>query len=254
MRAGAQGPLLQKLSFRPDAQTSAYAKHVDSVEGKSEKDSKHYILDVPGHQKSDNCRVSEPTAVLPVHETLREELRTLPQAYYDHPVVERAPDGVLVHPLTVYVDGIPCTRTDGILAVYSYRILSGTRTLLATLRKSSFCKCGCSGWCGLFQVWLFLRWCFEALAEGIYPEQRHDGTQWEDGDPRGILGGTALGYRACLIYLKCDLAELGTSLGLPSVHARLPCPWCCKSGKDWLICQGLTMARMPDGTKNNAGF
>ena len=111
----------------------------------------------------------------------------------------------------------------------------GRRHLFFALSKALCCQCGCRGNCTFFTVFSFLEWSFRCLAEGRYPERRHDSSTWQPRDEsRAERSGQTLKYRACLMYIKGDWAEYATTLGLPTWQDGLrPC-FACNSSLDQL--------------------
>ena len=97
-----------------------------------------------------------------------------------------------------------------------YNLVSGTRHLLATLRKSDLCRCGCQGYCSIFQVWLFYKWSIEAFASGRFPILRHDHTPFisDEDSFRGALAGKPL-TKCVIVQIKADWLEYATSMALP---------------------------------------
>lgn len=91
------------------------------------------------------------------------------------------------------------------------------------------CRCGCrGGWCSLFPLWVFVRWCLRALEAGCYPSCRHDSCEWLPCDElRESLAGKPLGLRGALVQIKADWCEFGNSLGFVKwMHTNKPCPFC----------------------------
>ena len=113
-------------------------------------------------------------------------------------------------------------------------MLTGVRTLVAALRKSELCKCGCKGWDSVYQILLMLAWSFEALAVGKHPQTRHDGSPWGEDVGRSSLSGAELGFKVALVLVKCDLAELSPSFGFPGVTSNIhPCLYCWETAEGW---------------------
>ena len=74
------------------------------------------------------------------------------------------------------------------------------------------------------------------MAEGRFPTSRHDASPLiEETDAwRSIAAGTAMMYKFCLLYIKGDWAEYGSTLGLPTWQDGLrPC-WDCSSCQELL--------------------
>ena len=67
-----------------------------------------------------------------------------------------------------------------------------------------------------------LAWSISALAQGVYPSSRHDGTEWSVTDTvRSRLAGLAMRFRAVVIDINGDWAELANTHGF--CHGLIPC-------------------------------
>ena len=240
-KAGAVG-LCNKLAYRPDdPSTGHYSRHFDDVVGtRLDSAMDWYDLSVPGHKRSDASRCTVETSFVPPHEALDAEIHNidasallraakngkhLPPSYFDHLVVVGAPAETPVYPIAVYMDGVRFTRTDSAHGVTVYNVLTGVRHLVAVLRKSEVCRCGCRGWCTMWHLFQFLHWSFATMAAGVHPSARHDGSAFLPSDStRAALSGVQLGWRAALLFLKADLAEFCNSYGFPSWSSTIaPC-------------------------------
>ena len=245
--AGAQGPA-QDLAFRPDAPTGHFQRHLDTCTGVGRDVAGAYTLTVPGHDKYSLSRVDMTIPCLPLHETLAQEVQqdtSLAKAcrsqldghewsanYMDHPLVKASGDEA-VHPLGLYVDGVPFLKKDSLLAFYGYHLVSGRRHLLVVLRKSQMCQCGCLGWCTISPVLRFLAWSFTALAAGRMPQARHNGQAFasaEDSDRKAKAGQPLL--KALLVHLKGDWSEFCHTLGFPAWNSTLDPCFCCHATQD----------------------
>jgi hypothetical protein len=134
-------------------------------------------------------------------------------------VVQSKLEGEAVYPFAIYLDGVPFQKRDGLLCFTAYNLITLERHLVVLLRKSEMCKCGCTGWCTLFPVWLFLADAVAALAAGVSST------------------GERL-QKMCLLHIKGDWAEFAHSIGLPSWSSLLhPC-FACIATKDQLLALG----------------
>ena len=208
-----------------------------------------YTLDVPGGRPTavddhEDPRTILPIPTLPMHESLAREVEHYPsmesrcrknlqehdwyEQYRQHPVVVSAAPGETVYPVAIYSDGVPFANRDGVLAWYAYNLISGRRHLLVCLRKSELCPCPCQKWCSLHPVWEFLRWSILALAEGVWPSQRSDGTDFtspEDAWRKDRAGSTLM--KAAVVMIKADWLEYASSFALPFwSHKWHPCFKC----------------------------
>lgn len=244
-QAGAVGAV-RSLGLRPGRQSGAYSHHFDKVVPGSSNDlAEYYQVSVPLNSRADAGRVS---GVIPMQlpheaftteflessvasEAMKEALssNTLPPAYFEHEVVRnRGPDEI-VHPLCLYMDGVAYTRTDSLLGVWCYHLLTGVRHLVTCIRKSELCSCGCRGWDSLYPLLSAIAWSFRAMALGRHPDHRHDSAPWREEDVgRASFANESFGWKAICFLIKGDWAEYAHSLGFPT-HAdtQAPCPMCC---------------------------
>ena len=244
-------------AFRPDAPSGHYNRKVKAAFGWSDA-SCFYPLDVPGHGKHDLERGNRTVDTLPLHELLVEDLERdpgcrhtlgqwrrdgmLPDAYWQHPAVRGARDQPVV-PFAIYLDGVPYSQTDSVLGIWAGNLVTGQRFLFAALRKRACCQCGCRGWCTLHPVFAFVAWSLRALAAGVWPSRRHDGSPFGLADgPRAARAGEVMRTRWACLYIKGDWAEYAGSLGLPTWHDALrPCYECPAFGAGQYIALGNTM-------------
>ena len=242
-KAGAKG--VAKLGYPPNRQSGKYSRHFDSVAGSMDGIGELYPMTLPVKSRTDASRISAEIPVLPPHEAIFKEVSEcqdadtllraalknceLPPAYYENPIVVSAAPGELVHPLCVYLDGVAFSRTDNILGLWCYHLHTEKRHLLAAIRRSELCGCGCKGWDTVYGLMSMLKWSFAALAQGSFPDARHDGTPFRaNGDDcRSPHAGTDMGFKAICLFIKGDWAEYNHSLGLPSCKdGKAPCPLC----------------------------
>ena len=73
----------------------------------------------------------------------------------------------------------PYSHVDSTIGFWIVNMITERRYLACCMRKKMLCRCGCRGWCSLFEVFTFLRWCFESLAKKVFPVGRHDGYDTE---------------------------------------------------------------------------
>lgn len=242
MRSGAKGPIVQ-LGMAPTPHTGHYQRHLDSVLRLKETEAKMHRIAVPVYSKNSASRESTLLEVLPPHEAIWEETTEDPTireefeaqlrnqewgaAYKTHPVTQGRSKGEVVFPMALFVDGLPFTNRDSLLAFYSYNLATGKRHLNAVLRKSSTCKCGCRGWCSVAAIWRFLAWSLEALAGGRFPRTDVSGESFPEGSERADLAGKALGFKCAVVQVKGDWAEFSHSFGFASwSSSKHPCLLC----------------------------
>ena len=246
---------------RPDVvgaleeQTGRYSRHFNAVVKHTEYKKDCYYLDVPyyaKHQASRTLRripMTHPILALAqevvdtpsLHGVLSDAVsgNDLPPSYYQHTVVlDSAPS--LVFPVGLYIDGVQYNRRgESTLGVTMMHMVTGARHLICCLRKSTLCKCGCRGWCTLWQVWSVVAWALAGLAKGAWPGNRHDNSAFgEGGEVWAELAGKPIGIRACLLFVKSDWGSGRTSASLGRAackHLALSAPACRNPGYAWTL-------------------
>ena len=120
------------------------------------------------------------------------------------------------------------SKIDAICGITIHNLVSGTRRLSISLRRSLLCRCGCRGWCTMYSIWSFVLWGLRALAAGAFPQARHTGAEWLVSDEvRESLAGKPLGFRGALVHIRADWAEIAKSMGMRNWnHVVRPCPFC----------------------------
>jgi len=157
------------------------------------------------------------------------EARELPTTYFEHPIVTGAPPGSEpVVPVGMFVDGVPFAKKDSVIGFWFYTLTTGIRHIVAVIRKTQLCHCGCRGWCTLWVVFDWLRHGLVAMAQAIFPPAPYSGeAPWMPGLPAAALAGTAM-RRYALCEIKADWAEVHTTFGMASWKSVLfPCRECC---------------------------
>ena len=217
---GVKGPV-DELAKRPGLPSSHYSRHLKQVLGLVGNDETLQHLSILSSDSVDGSRINYALPVLPPHEMLNTEIADhpgtlatklaefvrddkLPPVYMDHPVAKAS--GYTAQPIALYVDGVPTTNRDGVIGIWVYFMLSSQRHLVAVLKKSKLCKCGCLGWCTLFIVFSWLNWSFVCMATGEHPDTCWDGSPHEDFLRRGLVG-TSLLFSACVCAIKGDWME-----------------------------------------------
>ena len=138
------------------------------------------------------------------------ERNELPQSYFNHHITREAPHGTPVYPFALYTDAVKFQRTDSVLGVWLVSLLTNSRHLVAALRKSEMCACGCRGACTVFGLMVALHWSISCMARGRWPAARHDGAAWRASDHmRAASGGNALGWVGVILFIKCDMMLWG---------------------------------------------
>ena len=139
--------------------------------------------------------------------------------------------------LAMYLDGAPFTKDDSFIGFVVYNLLTQRRHLVALLRKSELCACGCSGWCSFFVVFQFLHHSFMALREKRMPLGRSDREPWSELDClwRAGVAGAELRARGMLLYIKGDWAEMSHTVGFPAWNSVKHCCLFCDCVKDTML-------------------
>jgi len=152
---------------------------------------------------------------------------SLPRRYYRHSRVVGAAAGEFVAPYGIFIDGAKYKRGDSVVAIWFFSLITRLRHLIVVIKKAQVCKCACRGWCTWHRAFVYLAWAMEAMQRGVFPERRHDGTEWDDGDPNAALAGTRMVHPCVCIYFKADWGEYAPTIGLPAWSAALyPCKDC----------------------------
>ena len=225
----------------PNAASGHYQRKVKTSVGLYTK-ADMYTLHYPGRIRKQSGRSPGTMEVYCAHELLNDDVdqclldklqraidtRSLPDCYYEHPIVQAHGDSEPVLPVAIFVDGVPYSNTDSVIGWWLENLITGARYFLCPLRKSVVCKCGCKGWCTFWAAFNVVAWMLQALADKIYPLTRHDHKPWDELDRvRASLAGTALRIRAALLYLKTDWAEIAGTFVFPSWTDSLrPCFGC----------------------------
>jgi hypothetical protein len=269
MRAGACGPIAQ-LEVSPDLpanQSGHYQRKFDNALKLRDRQKWLYKMNIPGHAKFSASREVVATSVLAVHELLNDEFRKDPalsdKLLEPHPIwktphfiAQEGASDVPLFPLALYLDGVVFQKRDSVLGFWMYNILSGCRHLFCVLKKSCLCRCGCRGWCSVYQVFFFLHWCLEALQHGTFPSNRHDGNEWLPSDAmRTATSGNAMLMRGILVQIKGDWAEFAHSLAFPTwSHKEFPCIFCISSLADLFLLPGLCPTYCPLTLTDDASY
>ena len=220
--AAGMGGLVKDLAMNPNAPSGHFARHMRFILGLDQLDENLYWLEVPGYKKAEACRTSLSLGVYPPHECLNREALVNPEATIDlhadamadlppicteHPVFRAS--GGRARPYALYLDGVPFTKHDSMLGVFVYFTHTQVRHLSAVIRKSIVCKCGCRGWCTYHELFRFLHWSCKALAQGAFPDHRHDNQAWLESDNvRSGLAGLPMEVVGALIMIKGDWSTL----------------------------------------------
>ena len=233
----------KKYALSPTASSGHFQRKLDSALGFNQSDKHVYEVLTP--MMVDHERVTKPVIVRPPHESLAQELKDDPSlldgwaeriqdeqwvgTYENHPVIRgaSAAERASILPVALYMDATEFSKRDSLLVFTLHLLVSRRRHLCFAVRKSSFCDCGCSGWCTLYPLFAMLHWSLSSLRLGAYPARRHDRCRWGDKDTlRRDLAGTPFGFSACVVDVCGDWAEFALRWGFPTWQARRPCFLC----------------------------
>ena len=268
-RAGIGGPC-KTYSFRPNAPSGHYQRHIDAKDGSRDKHKETHTLQIPLHEKWSASRVVADVPVLVPHseiikdieasmgfrESLRHKLRnnSLPKSFSEHEVCtghargDRHDQATLNVPVGMYIDGVPTVAGDSTIGFWLFSQITGFRSLCVVLRKRALCKCGCLGWCSLWSVLEYFRWSLTHAAQATWPLRTQEGKSWPPGSFDAGRAGQPMHYRLVLSEIKSDWAEWASTLALPSWQsAQYPCPMCFCCRDDWMQFERCSCERLPWG-------
>ena len=248
--AGAVG-FARTLGYPPNRQSGSYSYHWDRVTTGRVAEEVFHDVRIPIFHKYDATIVEESVATVPCHVGLleewaekQEEIKTklgeaiadgsLGTVYAESPVVREKRPEETVLAYAIYVDGISFSRHESVVGFWTHLLPTGARSLIAVLRSSEFCCCGCRGWCTLYPVWLMIAWSISWLRRGLWPTEREDGA-WGEADGFWVqMAGKPLGFKAVCTFVKLDLKEVSGNMGFAGVTTiSAPCACCLCTQDDW---------------------
>ena len=138
------------MSVKPSAQSGKFSHRFDTVVGRLPDDCPLYQLPLARRIRHSTTRVWDPSPVRLPLEALQEqvdrslqELETelrraladhdMPPCFTEHPTVKAAAPGQLIHPASMYIDGVGFSRLDSCLGVWIHFSLSKEKHLLTVL-------------------------------------------------------------------------------------------------------------------------
>lgn len=165
---------------------------------------------------------------------------TWPAIYYSNEIVrrERVAGRSWPLPYAVYLDAVRFNaplagRTDSMLGVWTFNLVTNRRHLITCLRTRDMCRCGCRGWCSVYAVMATLSWGAKSLVNGHKPNLLFDGSHPAAGEPGSefvfVPGDDSndFGFCGVWLWLKGDWGEVAHSIGLPAIASKNnPCPFC----------------------------
>ena len=223
------GGIIRRLGLKPNSPGGHPSRKVKRVFKIKKDDTRIYWMRLPGHSKSCLSRVCHNLPTNPPHESIDREFKAkpemvdvltaavrdgeLPPTYMEHPIAKRS--NYTAIPCALYVDGLPTTKTDGVISFRVVNLLTQMHHVCVNIRKSRLCRCGCRGWCSIYPVMVFLLWSFYCGADGVYAVDRHDGSEWGAEDP--ARKDLALQKMAC-VFCICLLVLFSRCYSLSSEH------------------------------------
>ena len=152
-----------------------------------------------------SCLAEELVATLGIRSRLAQGVaaQTWGAPYSQHPVVMANP-GEAVVPCALYLDSVAYQKRDSVLGLWLQSLVTTRRHLFLCFRKCDRCRCGCRSWCNNFELFSFTAWAIEAMARGVCPLERHDGTPWAVGSTGKATAGQPMGSRAVVAMFKGD--------------------------------------------------
>ena len=272
-RAGIKNETVGLYSLKPGQSSRNFQGHLDIVLGFRDEMQKHYQLEVPCTVKGTaQGRGKLVLPVRPIHEVIEERILEhpgtflqleeaissgeLPPCYTQHPVVTSASADDRVLAYSIYMDALPYSLVDSALGIWLCNVVSGTRDLLALVRKSMLCSCGCRGRCTMDPIMRWLRWSAKVAASGRHPERRHDRILFSDAEPHRLAAaGTPLQFKTAILYCKGDWAEFCERFGYPSCASNLrPCFCCAAAPEDLYNPAGVSRTAPRWHTNTEADF
>ena len=267
--AGVDAKCIKDMALKPgDPNTRAYSRKFDRATGANLWSPDFAVLDLPVYSKAESCKVTQSFACLPPQLTLLDEIsslanwdrtlaayvRHLPPIYSEHVVVKRNP-GRPVIPLAFYLDGVRFGVRQSTLGVWLVNLVTNRRHLVCSLKKSLLCRCGCAGWDTLWTIFAFVHWCFKALTAGRHEVRRFDMTHFRPQEARlGQVAGTE-GLLGAILFVKADLGEFGTTLGLQSCGSHTyPCFLCDCKKRNMCELAGWDAVTSPHRKRSHADY
>ena len=155
--------------------------------------------------------------------------------YLQHPVRHIPNHKSKAVPLSLHGDGVAALAVGAswqkTVETFSWSSITGIGTLTLFMNYLIICfikSMACATGDTRKMIFRIMRWSFECLYEGKWPELDWFGQKIRKGSRWGIKAGQWLadGLIACLFYLKGDLEFFASSYGLQYWGAKNPCSLC----------------------------
>lgn len=139
------------LGYPPNSPSGHYNRHLRKTMPFLSDASVLYKFEVPSSQRVLLNKEGHTAQAIPLHEALDASFKsqpglldqldqaiaqkTLPPAYFDHPIVKAS--RTWVFPVSIFLDGVPYSHTDSVTGVWLINELTGERHLVLALRKKT---------------------------------------------------------------------------------------------------------------------
>lgn len=139
-------------------------------------------------------------------------------------------------PMGFHGDGVPHkAKMRGSVEVMSWNFATQPqwdRFLFGCIDKMYLCDCGCKGRHTIDAMLNIFTWSLRCLLLGKWPTHRHDKMPWKPSDKSrsGSVGGTELGFHACLLQVRGDWAWMKQIFGFKGWSSHAIC-WKCLANK-----------------------
>eukprot|EP00971_Amphidinium_carterae_P347811 6490009-Amphidinium_carterae.1 len=209
-RAGSKS--FEKFATPDGSSSGNYQKKIDKALGYADQQLTLYEVPIPAFLKQTQSRGTFNLPCMLPHEliesdmvraglvtgtdvkrSLSAKMHDLPPNYWSDPLHLVA--GPPIIPLGLFVDGVQFSKGQSLIVFCLLNLLTGSKLLITTVRKSLGCHCGCLGWCSLASVYSWLLWAFESFKSGVYPLAQHTGEEFPEHSMRAERRGQQMQLR-----------------------------------------------------------
>ena len=270
-KAGITHPDVIRYAAKPTKHSGNYQKHLNTAMGFDDMLRNFDTISVPAYPRGGVGRGLLDLPLRAPHALLHDELRqnesvgfklqemvdnmVLPPCYFANPIVKASTAGSLPVPFALYCDGVQYSKNDSVIGLWLHNLVTESRGLVTIIRKSVMCQCGCRGWCTWYPILSWLRWSFQHLAEGTFPERTWLGGAFPEGSESARVVGENMDSTAVLLYCKGDWLELCERFGFPSpLSGGRPCFCCSAIGDQLYEPEGVSLVEQPWFTNDAESF
>ena len=208
-----------------------------------------YYADVPVKDRKTGERIVVEFPFLLVHEVLLHIMLAIGNVFRDMcepPAGSRLatikttwekdhniPGHDLLAMLGLHGDGVQF-QTNASMNVISWNLCTvagGERYVFTSVEKRDLCGCGCGGRCTLDAVLEVFKWCLLALYTGVFPNKRHDGTDWLPSDKGRKSKTGKMNIRAGLFQCRGDWPWFKWLFGFKGWQSTTNMCWRCLANK-----------------------